>query len=355
MFKPNKSNSFLEFFKKIAISGIILLLAWTLYTLVTNFQFKQHTKLPSFDAPVELYSNQTQDDLTHIFLHAIESAKESITLMIYALTDPQIIEALQEKSESNIKVFIVSDALASPGISYRIPRATIVKREGDGLMHQKILIIDERQIWLGSANLTASSLNIHGNLVMGIENPFLAQALAAKARTMKEEGNRGSFLHRETTAGSQNLELWILPDDPNSIQRMIDLFRSAKKTIKVAMFTWTRKDFAQELINAAKRGVNVEIVIDRYSGKGASSKIVRMLESGGIPVRLSTENKLLHHKFAFIDDSILVNGSANWTNAAFNDNDDYFIVLYPLLPEQVNKMNKLWNIILKESSEDQPK
>ncbi len=351
MVKKNASFPFPfpKLIKKSSLTAILLFLAWTFYQLVEQYHVTQPIKLPSSNEPVELYSNQTQDDLTHLFQQAIESAQESITLIIYALTDPTIIQTLQKKTDAGVQIYIVCDAKASPGISHRLPRATIVKRFGRGLMHQKILIIDDKQIWLGSANLTTSSLQVHGNLVMSLENSALAEALTARAKSMNEEGGYTPLLHRETTAGPQNLELWVLPDDPHAVKRMIDLFRSAQKSIKVAMFTWTRVDFTEELIAAAKRGVKVEAVIDRYSGKGASAKIVRLLKEGDLPVRLSTGNKLLHHKFAYIDDSILINGSANWTNAAFKENDDYFIILYPLTPEQQAKMNQLWSVIVKES------
>jgi phosphatidylserine/phosphatidylglycerophosphate/cardiolipin synthase-like enzyme len=339
-----------QLLKKSSLAILIIVLTWAFYQLTQHYhQYTQPTKLPASNAPIELYSNQTQDDLTHLFQHAIASAKQSITLVIYALTDPQIIHSLQTQSESGIQVYIVCDARASPGISHRLPRATIVKRTGSGLMHQKILIIDNKQIWVGSANMTTSSLNVHSNLVMGIENPALAQALTDRAKSMDEGGGYSPLLHRETQAGDQNLELWVLPDDPNAVKRMIDLFRSAQKSIKVAMFTWTRVDFTEELIAAAQRGVKVETVVDRYSGKGASAKIVRLLEQNNIPVRLSTGNKLMHNKLAYIDDTILINGSANWTNAAFKENDDIFIVLYPLTTEQQDKMNKLWSAIVRDS------
>jgi cardiolipin synthase len=115
------------------------------------------------------------------------------------------------------------------------------------------------------------------------------------------------------------------------------------------MFTWTRTDFTQELIAAAKRGVKVEAVIDHKTSKGASAKIVQMLEKGGIPVTVSTGQGLLHHKFAYIDEAILVNGSANWTLDAFKKNDDYFVIVYPLTTDQQLKMNKLWQAIKNQS------
>jgi cardiolipin synthase A/B len=336
---------FTQIIKKISIAILILLLASTLYVLAKDYPHSQPTQLPNSNASIELYSNQTQDDLTHLFFQAIDNAKESITLIIYALTDPLMIQTLQKKSDAGVQIYIVVDGKASAAISHNIPRATIVKRYKKGLMHQKILVIDNKQIWLGSANFTTHSLALHGNLVMGIENPALAQALTTRAKSMDDEGGYDPLLHHETTSGPQNLELWVLPDHPNAAERMFELFRSAQKCIKVAMFTWTRTDFAEELIAAAKRGVKVEIVIDRYSGRGASAKIVRMLEREGIPA-------LLHHKFAYIDDTILVNGSTNWTNLAFKENDDYFIVLYPVTPEQQAKMNKLWSVILKDSEQE---
>jgi cardiolipin synthase len=357
--KP-KSKLSMPSLKKMSLTSLIALLLYALFELsqqaitTTNFPTSTTapvpaTRLPASQTPVEFYSNQTQDDLTHLYVSAIQSAQQSITFVIYALMDPQVIQALADKSEAGIPVYLVVDAKASPGVTKKLPKAHIVRRMGQGLTHQKILIIDDKQIIAGSANMTTESLRTHGNLVLGLDNPALAQALANKIKSMDEDGGYTPLLHKETVIGSQNIELWVLPDDQGAVKRMIDLFRSAKKSIKVAMFTWTRVDFTNELIEAAKRGVKVETVLDRYSGKGASAKIVKLLNQAGIPVRLSTGQGLLHHKFAYIDDNILVNGSANWTNSAFKNNDDYFIVIYPLTPQQKNKMNQLWQALQKKS------
>lgn len=348
--KKSQSSFIFKLLKKIfpslkqtSLAGLIAALLFTLFELTPHVT--QSTRLPASNEPVQLYSNQTQDDLIHLYTTAIQQANKSITLIIYSLLDPQVIQALREKSEAGIPVYIVADAKASPGLAKKLPQAQVVRRLGDGLTHQKILIIDDKQILLGSANMTTESLKTHGNLVIGLDNPALAEALSAKAKSMDEEGNSTPLMHQETMAGSQNIELWILPDDPTAVNRMIQLFRSAQKSIKAALFTWTRQDFTQEIIQAAKRGVKVEVVIDRYSGKGASAKIVKMLSQAGIPIKLSTGHGLLHHKFVYIDNQTLVNGSANWTNSAFKVNDDCFIVLYPLTTEQQDKMNRLWQVI----------
>lgn len=354
MAKRKRSNKrFPSFFKKSSLGTLIIVMFAALLELGYSLHEEpSSTKLPATNQPVELYANQLDDDLKHLYIQAIGSAQKSVTLVIYSLLDPQIIKALHMKCNEGVPVHIVCDANASVGISRKLPIKTIVKRIGQGLTHQKILIIDNKQILLGSANLTHDSLKVHGNLVVGIDNIALADAITKKIMSMDDEGNFTPLLHLETEAGPENVELWQLPDDPQAVTRMMQLIRSAKKTIKVAMFTWTRRDFTEALIEAKKRGVKVETVIDRYSGKGASAKIVKMLEESGIPVRFNSGKGLLHYKFAYIDNEILVNGSANWTNAAFTVNDDYFIVVSPLTQDQQIKMNQLWNTIWQQTRKD---
>ena len=350
--KKQKTLNINKLFKKTSIIGIILALIAAISQMAdTTYETKVPTELPSSQTPLRIYANQMQDDLAQLYLETIKEAKQSVTLVIYSLMDYRIIAALQQKVTEGIPVFIVCDAKASVGISRKLTGATIIKRMAKGLTHQKILIIDNSKILLGSANMTHDSLKVHGNLVIGLDNPALANVMNEKAHSMDEEGNHIPLKQKITIVGNQTVELWELPDDAkNATERVIQLLRAAKKSIRVAMFTWTRRDFTQELINASLKGVKVETVIDRYSGKGASAKIVKMLQEARIPTRFNTTQGLLHYKFAYIDEEILINGSANWTNAAFKDNDDVFLVIYPLTNEQRIKLNNLWQVIWKESA-----
>jgi len=299
--------------------------------------------------PVELYANQVNDDLSQTFSAAIDSAQRSILLVIYSLTDPQIIASLRYKSETGVDVRVICDAKASPNINTKLgPKINTVRRFGPGLMHQKILVIDDSYTWLGSANMTTESLKMHGNLVAALDSPILAKHINAKASTLKEEGRDELFPHKEFSIGQQTIEMWFLPDDKAAVKRLQQLIGTAQKTIRIAMFTWTRKDLAQSVINAAKRGVHTEVVIDQYQGKGTGDKIVKLLKDNGIQVSLSRPGPLLHHKFLYIDENILVNGSANWTKAAFTQNDDCFIVIHNLDERQKAQMDQLWHIISNE-------
>lgn len=336
--------------KRSPLLFLVLSLLWVLHPLAETIIPSPIPPLPAIEGVASLYSNQAGDQLTTLYQRAIEGAEHSIVLSIYAMTDPLLIQTLDKKAAAGVSVTVICDAKASPHLTARLPHAKVVRRVGQGLMHQKILVIDERQVWLGSANFTPSSLKVHGNLVNGFDHPPLAQLIAARIQSMDEEGERTPLPSQQVQLGSQHMELWMLPDNSETAsQRLKTLLRSARKTIKVAMFTWTRFDFAQELLAARKRGVQVEVAMDRQSGKGANAKVVRLLTKGGIPVRFNTGQGLLHHKFAYIDDEVLVNGSANWTYAAFKNNDDCFMIISSLTPQQNTHLQHMWKVILKQS------
>ena len=163
--------------KKSTIGVVIAFLLFTSIELATTFTIPEKRFVPPSDQSIELYSNQTGDDLTGLYLSAIQGAKESISLVIYSMNDQKIIEALKTQSEQGISIHVVCDASACKRIAERIPKAHVVKRVGEGLTHQKILVIDSNQILLGSANMTSDSLNVHGNLVFNLYHPALASIL----------------------------------------------------------------------------------------------------------------------------------------------------------------------------------
>lgn len=328
--------------KRASISAILLFLLLVLSRLLGVLIPSAPVQLPVEAEAPRLYSNQTGDDLSSLYLAAIGSARTSIIFIIYTLTDREIIAALKQKAAEGIPVLIICDAKAAKRGLKQGPNLKIVKRSAEGLTHPKILIIDESRLLIGSANMTRESLKLHGNLVVGLYSQQLGAVLSAKARSMEKNGGSEPLLHQRLAAGGQEVEFWMLPDDAQAVQRMLQLFRGAKKTIEAALFTWTRQDFAQELIAASKRGVRVSVVMDRYSGRGASAQIVDMLQRNQIPTRLSTGQGLLHHKLVCIDREILVTGSANWTYAAFARNDDCFLVIHPLNQEQQTKMEQLY-------------
>jgi phosphatidylserine/phosphatidylglycerophosphate/cardiolipin synthase-like enzyme len=305
--------------------------------------------LPTKIDPVHFYSAQQRQDLQDTFVEAIKGANHSIILVIFSMRNPEVICALNQKAKEGVDVRVVYDSGASSNLDRALsPKVKKIKRNPRGIAHQKILIIDSETVFAGSANMTTASLRYMGNLVTGFWSPDLAKWLKRRIDRMRAF-NAITGGSRTFRINGQGLDFLIFPDPDEGPETIKNLIRSAKKKIRIAMFTWTREDFADEVIDAYHRGVDVEVVIDKQSGYGASRKIVQRMMEGGVPLYASRGEELLHFKMMIIDDEILVNGSANWTKSAFFRNDDCLFILRPLTDKQKKYLKTLWNIVISES------
>lgn len=271
-------------------------------------------------------------------LSAIKSANQSIHLVMFGLSDRPILSAISKKIENDVHTRIYYDTKGSPKVFQYLQGGELHPIKMSGLMHQKILILDEETVFIGSANMTSSSLRMHDNLVIGLMSRPLAKFL--KEHEPYDPG------YLKTMVGGQEIEVWLLPDPRgHALTELKRKIRAAHKSIRIALFTFTHPGLVEEVCEAHKRGVKVSVVIDMHSGLGASSKIIEKLRRAGIKVLLSQGIGLLHHKFVYIDEQTLVTGSANWTKAAFYKNSDIILALQHLDETQKKFMNQLWRSI----------
>lgn len=310
-----------------------------------------HTELPSTTSPAILYATEARQDLQVTFSQAIDEAKKSICLAIYSLSDTKVINALRRASERGVEVQVVCDQTASSGIANKLGSGIkTTYRKSKGLMHLKILVIDRKVSYCGSANLTTGSLKRHSNLVSGIQSRPLASYLIKKIENLNSEGLVHPLKNETFSLPSQKIEMWTFPDNAHGEMRVKKLIQEAKKSVQVAMFTWTRFDLADEIVKAQKRGIKVEVVIDRNSSTNVSKKVAEKLLKAGVKVRVNQGQELLHHKCLIIDHKTLLNGSANWTKAAFTNNDDCFLIITPLNNAQKLTLRKMWKEMIMNSS-----
>src|SRR3989338_4561788 len=83
----------------------------------------------------------------------------------------------------------------------------------------------------------------------------------------------------------------------DAIIREID---KAQNTIDIAMYYFTSREIAQELVKAKYRNVKVRIVLDSSQEEEAYSKS-RYLIDRDVEVRYYGGSGLMHNKFAIID------------------------------------------------------
>lgn len=315
----------------------ILAIIIGLIFLVWSSFYGLHCRLPLEGSPPILLATQTDDHLQRTFLKAIEKAQQSITLIAYSFSDEKLFLTLKKKQEEGICITIIYDPTTNP----KNLLGNSVPQKMHGLMHRKILIIDKEEVWIGSANFTQESLKIHDNLVIACRSKELAETILANNQ------------HHHFTIGGQMAEFWSFPEsNEEGFSRLLGLLSEAETSIQVGMFTLTHPSLSKALIDAAKRGVHVEVVLDRAQSVNTNKKVLEGWKKTPIHVRLNRGNEIFHHKFVLIDNKILISGSANWTKSAFKRNSDCFLVLHNLSERQRKKMTRLWHIIRATSDKE---
>jgi len=85
------------------------------------------------------------------------------------------------------------------------------------------------------------------------------------------------------------------------------------------------------LIDAGKRGVKVEVILEVNKGEDRTTKRNRqtgkMLSKAGVEVIYESPLKTTHAKLMIVDNSLVLLGSTNWTYYALTDNHEASVLI----------------------------
>ena len=140
------------------------------------------------------------------------------------------------------------------------------------------------------------------------------------------------------------LECHFFPNQDNEVL-VVNMLRTCRKTLDIAIFTLTNDKIFNGIEEAFKRGVKIRIIADDECCKMLGSDVVRC-SALGIDTKTDSNAKAhMHHKFAVIDNSVIVTGSFNWTVQAVKMNQEN-ILFYEnreLANQYTQEFNRLWN------------
>ncbi len=149
-----------------------------------------------------------------------------------------------------------------------------------------------------------------------------------------------SRLSQSSTTGSTN------PTSHNSIQPSIDVYFTeytgsgcdastipivkvlrrdildARESVRVAIYSLSLPEIGNALIDAAKRGVSVELVME---SQNMDSTAVEDLVAAGIPIAGDGNDGLMHDKFVIIDSTVVWTGSMNLTSTSVCEDLNNFV------------------------------
>ena len=240
---------------------------------------------------------------------------------------------------------------------------------GSGLMHHKFIIVDGLSTVISSANFTLSC--IHGDILApgsrGNPNSMVVVGSAAVADIFGEEflqmwgnGNNGTFGQNKTHRGARTVNVGGVKvtiqfsptsarlDWTSSVNGLIALvINQAKQSVNAALFVYSDQLISNVIETKNNAGVKVGVLVENKFAFREYSELLDMAGFGipnqaceyeqgnrpwakpgkefGIPSLANGD--VLHHKFAVVDNKIVVVGSQNWSDAANFTNDETAIVI----------------------------
>lgn len=139
----------------------------------------------------------------------------------------------------------------------------------------------------------------------------------------------------------------------NCEQMIVKQINTAQKTVDAAVYSINNDNIVNALLDAKQRGVKIRILTDRIQATGKSSK-VKYLYDNNINIRVHSNFKIEHNKFAIYDGIYGSTGSFNWTNPAEKKNSEnciFFDNIDGVLDSYINRFEYLWKTNTKKKSD----
>ncbi len=121
---------------------------------------------------------------------------------------------------------------------------------------------------------------------------------------------------------------------------------AAKTEILVQAYSFTSAPIAKALVESRKRGVKVQVILDK-SQRGEKYSSADFVQHAGIPTFIDAKHAIAHNKVMVIDAKTVLTGSFNFTKAAEENNAENLLAIRS--PELAAKYADNWKSHLDHS------
>jgi phosphatidylserine/phosphatidylglycerophosphate/cardiolipin synthase-like enzyme len=121
---------------------------------------------------------------------------------------------------------------------------------------------------------------------------------------------------------------------------------AAKATILVQAYSFTSARIAEALVEANKRGVSIQVILDK-SQRNEKYSSADFVQHAGIPTYIDSRHAIAHNKVMVIDGGTVITGSFNFTKNAEENNAENLLVIRS--PELASKYCNNWKAHLQHS------
>ena len=314
----------------------------------------------------------------NLMLIDIAQAKEYIYLETYKFANDHMgvrfRDALTKKARDGVKTKILIDSWGKGPVSEtfftelirlggevkffeKIKINSDIFTRGHRRDHRKILVIDDKISYIGSANITGYNLNwrelclrMEGELAISFKKVFLENFNAFNQYFITKK------VTYTRTIRSGNFE--IIRDVPSlQFQRLrkryTQLIKQAGHSVVIETPYFLPGFLLRKaMLDASRRGVSIKVIMPKHSDVGMvdllRNKYLGLLHNAGINLLFYLPHNL-HAKLLMIDDEIFSISSANFDFRSFRY--QYEIALIGSEPDILRQLNEHVNETLRNSQE----
>jgi len=123
----------------------------------------------------------------------------------------------------------------------------------------------------------------------------------------------------------QGIEVYFSPHG-GCTEAVVENLNQATNWVCVQAYSFTSAPIAEALVNAHRRGVKVQVILDDSQETGRYSE-ADFLNNYGIPTLIDNRHAIAHNKIILVDGYLVLTGSFNFTKAAEEKNAENLLVI----------------------------
>ena len=108
---------------------------------------------------------------------------------------------------------------------------------------------------------------------------------------------------------------------------VVSALGQARRTVLVQAYSFTSAPIAKALVDAHKRSVKVQVILDK-SQRTEKYSSADFLAHAGVPVQIDDKHQIAHNKIMIIDGATVITGSFNFTTSAEEHNAENLLIIH---------------------------
>ena len=152
-------------------------------------------------------------------------------------------------------------------------------------------------------------------------------------------------------SAAETIQVYFSPHG-GCTEAAVENLKKATNNVLVQAYSFTSAPIAEALVDAEKRGVKVQVILDK-SQRTEKYSSADFVAHAGIPTFIDTKHAIAHNKIMVIDGKTILTGSFNFTKAAESSNAENLLVIQDAT--LAKKYTANWNAHLQHSDRYQGK